>query len=110
MADAPRKGPAILVILAVLGLVLTAVLSWGEYDAFSLWSLYRQRKELARQVEELKIKNQALIDQIEGLKSNPELIEKIARENLGMSGKGETVYRILPEKPDSLPDSLKIAK
>lgn len=108
MNDGPRKNRKALIAAAALGVVLTVLLFWGEYDVFTLWGLHRERAGLAREVEQLKVENQQLIDQIEGLKDNPEVIEKIARENIGMAGRGETVYRILPESADSIRDSLRI--
>ncbi|HUU27206.1 MAG TPA: septum formation initiator family protein [archaeon] len=86
------------------------VLFGGNYNVVSLWSLYQQKKALSQQVENLRIENQILADQIRSLKDDPETIEKVARENLGMAGKGETIYRILPEPKDSTQDSLKNSK
>ena len=106
MPEKPWKTPSALVILFALGVTLLLVLFWGNYNAVTLWHLYQQKKELSRKIEELKVENQVLSDQIEGLKDNPEVIEKVAREKLGMSGEGETIYRILPEKADSSLDSL----
>ena len=108
MKDGPRKSRKALVLLFALTGLFTLLLFWGEYDVFSLWDLRRQRVELARKVEQLKVENQSLRDQIESLKDNPGMIEKIARENLGMSARGETVYRIVPAQGDTVPDSLKI--
>ena len=99
MPEKPWKAPSALVILFALGVTLVLVLFWGNYNAVTLWHLYQQKKEL-------KVENQVLSDQIEGLKDNPEVIEKVAREKLGMTGEGETIYRILPEESDSSLDSL----
>jgi cell division protein FtsB len=106
MPDAPWKTRAAIVMLLGLGATLLLVLFWGDYNATALWHLRQQKKELSSKIEELKVENQILTDQIEVLKDNPEVIEKVAREKLGMTGEGETVYRILPEKADSSVDSL----
>ncbi len=108
MPDGPGKGRRVLIILAASAILVLLLLFWGEYDLVTLWGLNKQRRELIGQVEQLKVENQGLIDQMQGLQDNPEVIEKIARENLGMARKGETVYRILPVDRDTLPDSLKI--
>ncbi|MCE5270221.1 septum formation initiator family protein [bacterium] len=108
MLDGPRKGRRVLLVLAASVALILLLLFWGEYDLVTLWRLDRERRELSGQVEQLKVENQGLIDQIDGLQDNPEMIEKIARENLGMARKGETVYRILPAERDTLLDSLKI--
>ena len=106
MPDAPWKTRAAIVMFLGLVATLLLVLFWGDYNATTLWQLHQQKKELSGKIEELKVENQILTDKIEGLKDNPEVIEKVAREKLGMTGKGETVYRILPEKADSSVDSL----
>ena len=106
MPDKPWKTRIALVMLFALGVTLVLVLFWGNYNAVTLWRVFQQKKELSRKIEELKVENQMLSDQIESLKSNPEVIEKVAREKLGMVGKDETIYRILPEKADSASDSL----
>jgi len=93
-------------ILSIFGVLLLLVLFGGSYNVFSLWSLYQQKKALSLEVEKLRVENQILTDQIRSLKEDPEAIEKVARENIGMAGKGETVYRILPEGRDSVRDSL----
>jgi len=106
MPDTPWKTRTALVILFALGMTLVLVLFWGNYNAATLWHLFQQKKELSAKIEELKVENQMLSDQIEGLKDNPEVIEKVAREKLGMAAEGETIYRILPEPADSSQDSL----
>jgi len=108
MPDGSRKGRRVLIILAASATLVLLLLFWGEYDLVTLWDLNKQRGELIGQVEQLKVENQGLIDQMQGLQDNPDVIEKIARENLGMARKGETVYRILPVNRDTLLDSLKI--
>jgi cell division protein FtsB len=110
MPVSPWKSRPKLLILSIFGVLLLLVLFGGSYNAFSLWSLYQQKKALSLEVEKLRVENQILADQIRSLKENPEAIEKVARENIGMAGKGETVYRILPEGRDSVRDSLKSGK
>ena len=99
-----------LFILSLFGAILLMVLLGGDYNLASLWGLYQQKKALSGRVEELRIQNQMLADQIKQLKEDPQAIEKVARENLGMAGQGETIYRILPESRDSTTDSLKTGK
>ena len=89
-----------LFILTIAGCLLLAVLIGGDYNAFSIWGLYRQKENLAREVDSLRVENQLLADQIKRLEEDPRAIEKVAREQFGMARKGESVYRILPEEPE----------
>ena len=104
-----KKRPT-LVLLTLFGGLLILALFGGDYNFVSIWKLYQKKKALSEHVEQLRIHNQILADQIRVFREDPQAIEKVARENLGMAGKGETIYRILPEGPDSAADSLKPGK
>ena len=78
-------------------LILFLVIWFGFLDTYSLWSRYelsRRKENLIEKTAELKKKTKILDEKIKNLKNNPQLIEKIAREEYGMRKKGETVYRI----------------
>ena len=87
------------ILLGLLGLVL--VIWFLFVDAYSLktrWDLGQQKKELIRKTEELKIESETLEQDIQKLENNPDLIEKIAREEYGMKKPGEKVYKIKKEE------------
>ncbi|NGP77601.1 septum formation initiator family protein [Balneolaceae bacterium YR4-1] len=70
-------------------------------DTYSLWTRYdlSQRKdELKVKTEQLEAETARLKQQIEDLKNDPALLERIAREEYGMKKEGETVYKIKVEK------------
>ena len=78
-------------------LVLSLVIWFGFLDTYSFWSRYelsRRKEDLIEKTAELKKETQELNKKINNLKNNPQLIEKIAREEYGMRRKGETVYRV----------------
>jgi cell division protein FtsB len=97
-----------LFILTLFGCLLLAVLLSGDYNLASLWGLQRQRRDLAREVDSLRMENQLLSDQIKRLESDPGAIEKVAREEFGMARRGETVYRVLPEGGDTTRDTTSV--
>ncbi len=95
------------VVLLLFGTLLLLALFGGENNLLSLWKLHRQRQALLEEVERLRVDNQLLADQIRALREDPSAIEKVAREHLGMSAPGETIYRILPAAGrDSVADSV----
>lgn len=94
-----------LFVLSLLGCLLLAVLIGGDYNIASIWGLYRQKQQLAREVDSLRVENQLLTDQIKRLEQDPGAIEKVAREEFGMAGRGESIYKVLPEQTDSTGDS-----
>lgn len=70
-------------------------------DTYSLWTRYdlSQRKdELKEKTEQLEAETARLKQQIEDLKNDPALLERIAREEYGMKKEGETVYKIKVKK------------
>ena len=99
-----KNRPRLLILTIFAGLLVLA-LAGGKYNVFSIWELYEQKEALSEQVEQLRLQNQLLTDQIHRLQEDPQAIEKVARENFGMARPGETVYRILPEAADTLQDS-----
>lgn len=82
-----------------LALVLGGfIFLWFAFiDTYSLWTRYKltQRKsELIEKTRQLRSETEQLKLKIEKLKSDPSLLERIAREEYGMRKKGETVYKI----------------
>ncbi|HKL15577.1 MAG TPA: septum formation initiator family protein [Balneolaceae bacterium] len=71
------------------------------FDTYSLTTRYQlesRKDELIERTKELELKTDELEKKIEELKDNPDLLEKIAREEYGMRKPGETVYRVNPAK------------
>ena len=87
------------ILLGLLGLVL--VIWFLFVDVYSLktrWDLGQHKKELIQKTEELKSESETLEQDIQKLENNPDLIEKIAREEYGMKKPGEKVYKIKKEE------------
>ena len=81
-------------ILAAGGLILVAflfVIGLGDRGAVDLYQLTLERDRLHAANHRLREKNQALYRNIERLKSDPGLIENIARTELGMTKSDEVV-------------------
>jgi len=53
--------------------------------------------EFAQRIKALELKNKKLEQEGRFLKNNPEYLEKVAREKMGLIRQGETVYKIVPE-------------
>ena len=82
------------IILAVGGLLLIAFLfliGLGKRGAVDLYQLTLERDRLKKHNDDFQEENQALYKTIERLKSDPELLENIARTELGMTSKDEVV-------------------
>ena len=70
-------------------------------DTYSLWTRYdlSQRKDdLKEKTEQLEAETAKLKQQIEDIKNDPALLERIAREEYGMKKEGETIYKVKVKK------------
>jgi cell division protein FtsB len=84
-----------LILLVVVFSYLQYVL-WFEEDG--IFDMIHLKKQLAMQLQwndQLKQRNQELYQQVERLKSDPQVTEGRARGELGMIKKGETFYQIV---------------
>lgn len=84
-------GTAVAVSLALL-------LGWHVVNGkhgLSVWHQMRsQDRELQQEIQDLQQENATLRKQIEGLKSDPDAIERKAREELHYARPGEVIYKL----------------
>ncbi len=93
-----RKALALAAFLIVAATVLNSL--FGERGIFGLWKAREEHEELVREVEALEAENDRLSAQIHALRSDPLVVERLARETLGMAREGEIVLTIRhPEPP-----------
>jgi len=79
----------ILIILIICGIIY--YLFFGAYGFINIAKLKRREIELKKEKQELLKKQEALLDSLKKIKEGTFLIEKIAREKLGMIKDGDTV-------------------
>lgn len=86
----------IIAVLAIAGLALQGQL-WLTDDGFQKTRNLRQAVATQRaQNEELQSRNQSLDAEVVNLKKGREAAEERARTDLGMIGKAETFYQVVP--------------
>jgi len=89
------------VVLLLSGVLTIVFLISFVFSEEGISELQRSRQtvsELRVEIERLRIENQRLTAEIESLKRSTYAVERIAREDLGMSKPGEVVY-IEPAAP-----------
>lgn len=74
------------------------VIGLGDHGAVDLYQLHLRKVALNRSSIELEKKNRALYRNIQRLKYDPEFVENIARNELGMVRKDEMVYQFRKKK------------
>ena len=90
-----QRGAILALALICIALVVHEI--FGEHGYMAL---RRQRKDfdaLQQQIQQLQKENQQLEEQVKALKTDPQAIEKMARERMGMARPGELIFT-LPDK------------
>lgn len=84
------------IIIALLILFFLLVIFVPNYQ--KLQKLKNINKDLTEQIEKLKIKDTKLAEEIKKLKEDLLYVEKVARKKMGISKKGEVIYRIIDDE------------
>lgn len=84
------------IIIALLILFFLLVIFVPSYQ--KLQKLKNINKNLTEQIEKLKIKDTKLAEEIKKLKEDLLYVEKVARKKMGISKKGEVIYRIIDDE------------
>ena len=81
-------------LAAGLSLLFYLMLSFffGEKGFFRYIKLYKQKTALTAEITQLKKSNEALIKKVDALKTDPDSIEQLAREQ-GLAKDGEIIYQ-----------------
>lgn len=89
--------PAGTVIAVGLALLLTWHVINGKHG-LSVWQQKRiEDRQLRKEIDDLQQENARLRERIEKLKSDPDAIEREAREKLHYAKPGEVIYALPPE-------------
>jgi cell division protein FtsB len=91
-----RKAVTLTSILVFIALVVGSL--FGDRGVLHLMAEREQAARLEGKVVALREENKRLAASIAALKTDPRAIEKLAREELGLAKKGETVF-VLKEEP-----------
>jgi cell division protein FtsB len=89
--------------------LLLALAFLGVHDIFGAHGFIAMRRtaqeiQAARdEITKLDDENRALTDQVTALKSDPRIIERIAREEMGLARPGEVIFKVPP--PPATSDS-----
>ncbi|MCC5913492.1 MAG: septum formation initiator family protein [Balneolaceae bacterium] len=94
----PLRWRRSVLIATLVGFFAVWFLFIDTYSLTTRVQLELRKGELTDKTEELHKQTEDLREKIEHLESNPDLLEKIAREEYGMRKPGETVYRIKSEE------------
>ncbi len=81
----------------ILALGVAAVLIQDVFGSHGFLALRRSQREieqLRQEIAQLHAENKELAEHVQALKSDPKLIEKIAREEMGLARPGERIFKL----------------
>jgi cell division protein FtsB len=85
----------------LLGMALAALLIhdvFGEHGFLAMRRARLEVEELQHEIQKINAENARLAEEVQALKSDPRIIERIAREEMGLAKPGELIFK-LPPKP-----------
>lgn len=95
-----KKKPMRYLFWLILVIIIASTVIFGHNSFLKIFLSYREVAKLEEKVNTLKAENDRLTKENHELKTNPDVIEKIAREELGYQKSGEKVYRFIPSQVD----------
>jgi len=84
--------------VAVLGLFIHDI--FGSHGFLAMRRTQKQISQFREEILQLNSENQSLNDQVNALKTDPKLIERIARDDMGLARPGEYIFKF-PASPDA---------
>ena len=81
---------------AILAVIALAILGFGGQSLGRLWNMKREVDGLEREIAALRAETDRVSASVTRLRSDPDAIEQIAREELGLIKPGERVLKLPP--------------
>jgi cell division protein FtsB len=95
-----RKKPVKIISWAIIIVVVLFMFFLGRNSFLKVILKHNEAAKLQKKVELLQIENEKLRKENEELKTNPDTIEKVAREKLGYQKSDEKVFRFLKSEEE----------
>jgi cell division protein FtsB len=96
-----RKAWAVASLLALVALVVGSL--FGDRGMLQLFAHRKRAEALQGEIQDLRAENLRLGAEIQSLRSDPRAIERLAREELGLARRGETVFILREDQVPARP-------
>ena len=83
-------------ILAALGAATFLTLTYGGQSLARVWQMKQEVESLEREIVTLRAEAGRLTATVQRLRTDPDFIEQVAREDLGLVKPGERVLKLPP--------------
>jgi cell division protein FtsB len=87
---------ATLLLAAGVALLLISDV-FGTHGVLAMRRSQKQAADIEKKIEQLNQQNAQLEAKVKALKTDPEAIEKIAREEMGLAKQGEYIFKVAPQ-------------
>ncbi len=96
----------------ILGLAILAMAVHDVFGPHGFIAMRRTQSEIAQltaQIHQLDAENQTLSEEVNSLQTDPRMIERIAREDMGLAKPGEYIFK-MPAPQDDPPQAVPTKK
>jgi cell division protein FtsL len=93
-----RRNATVFLVAALVLLLIQDV--FGTHGVLAMRRAQKEAAAVKQEIDRMKTENQHLQDNVKSLKSDPQAIEKIAREENGLARPGEIVFKLQPKQTD----------
>ena len=86
----------------LLAVAVAALLVQDIFGTHGFLAMRRTQKEIARlrqEIQQVNAENRELAAQVKALKTDPRMIERIAREEMGLARPGELIFKLPAPAP-----------
>jgi cell division protein FtsB len=73
---------------------------FGNHGVLAMRRSQQEAREVQRQINQMNEENRQLEERVKALKTDPQAIERIAREEMGLARPGEYIFKIQPKPAD----------
>jgi cell division protein FtsL len=101
MCEFVRRNLSVFLLGGLLVLVIQDV--FGTHGVLAMRRAQREAAKVKQEIHQIDTENQRLQDNVKSLKSDPQSIERIAREEIGLARPGEYVFKVAPKTETTTP-------
>jgi cell division protein FtsL len=96
-----RRNMSILLVAGLLLLVVQDI--FGTHGVLAMRRAQKEAAKVKQEIQQIDTQNRQLEDSVKSLKSDPQTIERIAREEMGLARPGEYIFKIAPKPAEASP-------
>lgn len=99
MREFLRRNASLFLVAALVLLLIQDV--FGTHGVLAMRRAQKEATRVQQEIDRINNENRQLQDNVKELKSDPQAIERIAREEMGLARPGEYIFKISPKPGDT---------